>query len=416
MHSLTSLFALALLPAAALAAPAPAKQQEAVRLVGRAPSPVNAGNVEQAITASLERLSRRAEQSTEPQVEKRGYKVPIKNVFNDGAGIDATTATIQVGTPAQDVSVMFDTGSPDFFIPVTCGTNCAAGFFGASKSSTFRNKTVEYTIEYAAGASATGNLATDKVSVGGLAVEQQAFLAATEQVVTKKTDFAGVFGLGYHGPSLIGSPSFLDNLLASKQLAGNRFSLYFNRETDGSELILGGVDSSKYEGSFTTVGGLNKGPHWSLRGQGYTVDGKPAYRIRTQTFVDSGSNINIVPRAVAAAIYRDIPDQQNGTFTLNIGGTPVEVVAYNFPCDAAVSVGFTFQDGKTLKTLEMDKRDFVGANYGDGYCDGTVYGADYRVNGEVVALLGSPFLRSFYSVFSFGEDGNTPSISFAKSK
>lgn len=119
-----------------------------------------------------------------------------------------------------------------------------------------------------------GHLASDTISVGGLSVPNQnlgallhsrfllffpnlSLIAAIvpNAGLSANDPFVGIVGLGFTAMSKIGKTSFLENLIKRNSLRNNMFSIYHTREgkMKGSELVLGGVDSSKYEGGFLRV-------------------------------------------------------------------------------------------------------------------------------------------------------------------
>ena len=96
--------------------------------------------------------------------------------------------SIELGTSGQTINVIFDTGSSDLWVPsVSCTDDgCTGGYqFDQSASSTYATNNNPFTLNYASG-SVTGILATDKLNIGGLILNNQLFgLALTADGVSK---------------------------------------------------------------------------------------------------------------------------------------------------------------------------------------------------------------------------------------
>ncbi|GAA6034432.1 hypothetical protein JCM8097_002722 [Rhodosporidiobolus ruineniae] len=412
MHTLSTLFTLALLPAA-LAMPTPPKA-EAVRITGLAAAP-DLANLEQHIAAAAAKLVKLSEIQPEElaasrKAKRSGYSVPLD-------GTVYPTGTISIGTPAQAISVLFDTGSADLVVPVNTDASSTGEVFNTKSSSTFKNTGKEVYAQYLSG-DFNGTIVSDTVSLGGVSIPSQKLLASTSS--NKDAPATAILGLNFNGVSALqGEKNFMTNAVANKALPANLFSLYLDHEGNNAQLILGGTDSSLYTGSLTPVLTYKdaKLPFWAVDGLGLSVNGQGVNRAENIVLIDSGSPVNLVSHKIAEDLYAKIPGSQLA-FTQDFG--PLGTVSfYAFPCATPASVGINLRgaDGKTY-TFDMNPADFIYAPLSEDTCVGTFGGVDYplsRTDGvsRNGTLLGSPFLRSFYSVFSYGTDGNTPSVSFA---
>lgn len=111
-------------------------------------------------------------------------------------------ATVSIGTPAQNLNLDFDTGSADLWVWSTelpsSTTSGATGhtIFNSSKSSTFKTSTGEtWQIQYGDGSTASGNVGTDVLEIGGLTIQNQAI----ELAETLSAQFASGAGDGLLG-------------------------------------------------------------------------------------------------------------------------------------------------------------------------------------------------------------------------
>jgi cathepsin D len=107
-------------------------------------------------------------------------------------------------------------------------------------------------LTYGDGSSVQGEEYTDTVTVSGLTATGQTLGAAT----TYSTGFSstyfppdGLMGLAWEQLSVYGANGFFQTLVAEGKVTSSVFG--FKLATSGSELYLGGVDTSLYTGSVT---------------------------------------------------------------------------------------------------------------------------------------------------------------------
>lgn len=106
---------------------------------------------------------------------------------------------IYIGTPPQQFTVLFDTGSSNLWIPSINCANCdALNYFDGKKSSTYIRNGKSFSIVYGRG-QVTGILGKDSVNISGLLVKNQIFGEATFEPgnVFQNFEFDGILGLGF---------------------------------------------------------------------------------------------------------------------------------------------------------------------------------------------------------------------------
>lgn len=91
------------------------------------------------------------------------------------------------------------------------------------------------------------------MSIGSLAVKNQVFAEVTKEpgIAFVMSKFDGIMGLAFDTISVDGVTPVWYNMVNQGLVEDAVFSFYLNRnssETEGSELIFGGVDSSKISG------------------------------------------------------------------------------------------------------------------------------------------------------------------------
>jgi len=109
-----------------------------------------------------------------------------KPTANNSIGLDIEAndvgyiATVQVGTPPRDFSILMDSGSADFWIGAEgcqsqqggdCGNHV---FLGKTSSSTFKDSGKPFQVTYGSG-HVEGNIIADNVNIAGLALNAHSF-------------------------------------------------------------------------------------------------------------------------------------------------------------------------------------------------------------------------------------------------
>ncbi|KAL5227569.1 hypothetical protein ABZP36_015834 [Zizania latifolia] len=222
---------------------------------------------------------------------------------------------IGIGTPPQNFTVIFDTGSSNLWVPSTkCYFSIACYLhhrYRSKGSSSYTKNGESCTISYGSG-SIAGFFSEDNVLVGDLVVKNQKFIEATSEpsitfIIGK---FDGILGLGFPEISVGKAPPIWQVMKEQKLIEKDVFSFWLNRDTDaptGGELVFGGVDPKHYKGSHTYVPVTRKG-YWQFEmgdlliggnSTGYCADGCAA-------IADSGTSLIGGPTTIVAQINHAI--------------------------------------------------------------------------------------------------------------
>ncbi|XP_004302331.1 PREDICTED: aspartic proteinase-like [Fragaria vesca subsp. vesca] len=178
---------------------------------------------------------------------------------------------IGIGSPPQNFTVIFDTGSSNLWVPsAKCYLSIACYFhtrYKSSKSSTYTANGKSAQITYGSG-SISGFFSEDNVLVGNVVVKNQDFIEATREgsLTFVLAKFDGLLGLGFQEIS-VGNATPVWSTMAEQGLLNDEvFSFWINRDADaevGGELVFGGVDKKHYNGKHTYVPVTKKG-YWQF--------------------------------------------------------------------------------------------------------------------------------------------------------
>ncbi|XP_071569201.1 lysosomal aspartic protease-like isoform X2 [Temnothorax nylanderi] len=298
--------------------------------------------------------------------------------------------TIEIGTPPQTFKILFDTGSSDLWIPSkNCNVSQPACLehnkYDNTKSTTYISQNESFAIDYVDG-SVSGFLSTDDVIIAGLKVSFQTFGEALD-FSTSFWDYAecdGILGMGYPALSDFKKPTVFQNMIDKHLVSQPIFSFYLNRnQTDvfGGELILGGTDSSHYEGEFTYVDVTWK-KYWQIKMDRIQIKNYTSCSEGCQAVVDTGDSLIGGPSQTIAALNREIGVNDNGIVDCN--------KISNLPDINFVIGGKTFRltgQDYILKITE-DEIDFCITAF-----------RDVIPFGDVEWILGDVFVGRYYTVF-----------------
>ncbi|KAE9961786.1 hypothetical protein BLS_001333 [Venturia inaequalis] len=244
---------------------------------------------------------------------QRRDDLPLSNYF---LGTDLQWyGSIQVGTPPQNLTVVFDTGSPDIIFQsdeCTAAKGCTTpNKFNTTKSTTYVasgkawpeplvfGTGVGVGVGSAASPQCNGVISQDTVSIAGLTVPKQPvglITSQTPELFGKDTVFNGLFGLAPKGGFRSGN-SFLQALVAQKKIPKKMFGLYLSpKKVGNAELSLGGINQARTKGDITYIPVNTSDMAWSIRFKHVAVNGKLTDIKSQMAIADSGTSNMIAPR------------------------------------------------------------------------------------------------------------------------
>ncbi|NWX93290.1 PEPA protein, partial [Nothoprocta ornata] len=252
--------------------------------------------------------------------------------------------TISIGTPGQDFTVLFDTGSSNLWVPsVYCSSEACTNHdrFNPADSSTFESTSDSVSIQYGTG-SMTGFLGYDTVEVGSITVSNQIFgLSETEPGdFFYYTPFDGILGLAFPSISSSGATPVFDNMMSQDLVTQDLFSVYLsNNDQGGSFVMFGGIDYSYTTGGITWVP-LSAETYWQITMDSVTMSGETlACASSCQAIIDTGTSLLAGPSNAVANIQYALGADSNGQISCSSISSLPDIVfnlnGYSFPVPAS---------------------------------------------------------------------------------
>ncbi|NXV37211.1 PEPA protein, partial [Rissa tridactyla] len=294
--------------------------------------------------------------------------------------------TISIGTPAQEFTVVFDTGSSNLWVPsVYCSSPACSNHnrFNPAESSTFISTNESLYIAYGTG-SMSGVLGYDTVTVANIEVLNQMFgLAETEPgAFFYYTPFDGILGLAFPSIASSGATPVFDNMMMQNLVAKDLFSVYLSKdERSGSFVLFGAIDPLYTTNGITWIP-LSAETYWQIRMDSVSIGGEGiACAFGCQAIVDTGTSLLAVPDRALGAILSILGANSNGEISCS--------AASRLP-----SIVFHING----KAFPVPPRAYVLES--NGYCTLGFQGMDVPTESGELWILGDVFIREYYVIFN----------------
>ena len=322
--------------------------------------------------------------------------IPIKDYMNA-----QYYGPVSIGTPMQDFTAIYDTGSSNLWMPGKNCTRCTHKRYDSSKSSTYVANGTAFSILYGSGA-VKGFCDEDLVTFGGLKSEKQIFAETTSEpglpwIVGR---FDGILGLGWPEISVNKITPVFFNLIKQNKVDAGQFSFWLagTPGKNGGELALGGTDPDHYSGDFNYVPVTKEG-YWQISADSVSI-GNSTLRSNFQAVVDSGTSL--LAFRLADAIH--INSQ------LNCTDSGIECVFKVCP-DFNTLPDLTFILGGRGYVLTGKDYILQMESGGQTQCISGIMGMPVLPE-HLDAIIGDVFMRKFYTTF----DVTNKRVGFALSK
>lgn len=276
-----------------------------------------------------------------------------------------------------------------------CSTCTTHTRYDSTKSSTYVADGRAWSISYGDGSTASGILAKDTVTLGGLAIKGQTIeLAKRESSSFASDPIDGLLGLGFNSITTVsGIKTPVDNLISQGLITSPVFGVYLGKasKNGGGEYLFGGSDSSKYTGTLKTVPVSKSQGYWGVTVSSLKV-GTTSVGTSFSGILDTGTTLLLLTESIAkkVAAQYGATDNGDGTFIISCDSSNFKPLVFtlngntfNVPADSIIFE----KDGNTC---------FASFAYSSGMS---------------FSILGDVFLKNNYVVFN----QQVPSVQIAAS-
>ncbi|KAH7914900.1 acid protease [Hygrophoropsis aurantiaca] len=292
---------------------------------------------------------------------------------------------VSVGTPPKTFTIDFDTGSSDIFLAgPKCGASCLGHtIFNPNSSSTSKDLGQTFNATYGKG-NAFGELYTDVVTVAGYTATNQTIIVAEQYGdAFSDQDFPpdGLMGLAFQRLTGYDSPPFFLNLITQKAVPEPVFAVKL--ADNGSELLLGGINSDLYTGNITYVP-VTEEAYWQIDIDGMSANGQQLIK-NVSGIADTGTSL----------LTGDTTNVAN--FYASLNATSLGNGLYSLPCDNFPNA--TMEIGGRSFALSSETFNLGPVKYQSPDCVGGLVASDVLND---LWILGDVFLRNTYTIFDVG--------------
>ncbi|NWS50648.1 PEPA protein, partial [Probosciger aterrimus] len=294
--------------------------------------------------------------------------------------------TISIGTPPQEFTVIFDTGSSNLWVPSVYCTSLACSNhkrFNPAESSTFISTNDSLYIAYGTG-SMSGVLGYDTVKVANIEVYHQIFgLSETEPGdCFYYSPFDGILGLAYPSIASAGATPVFDNMMREGLVARDLFSVYLSKNEEcGSFVLFGAIDPYYVTNGITWIP-LSAETYWQITMDRVSINGKAtACPYSCQAIVDTGTSLLAMPNNDLTKVFSALGATSSGEINCKALDTLPDVVFY--------INGAAFPVTPSAYVVESD-----------GVCSLAFEGMDVPTESGELWILGDVFIREYYVIFN----------------
>ncbi|NXV42005.1 CATE protein, partial [Uria aalge] len=260
-----------------------------------------------------------------------------------------------------------------------------------------------FSLQYGTG-QLLGVAGKDTLQISNISIKGQDF---GESVFEPGTTFAlahfdGVLGLGYPSLAVGNALPVFDSIMNQQLVEEPVFSFYLKRGDDtenGGELILGGIDHSRYKGSIHWVPVTEKS-YWQIHLNNIKIQGRVAFCSHgCEAIVDSGTSLITGPSSQIRRLQE------------YIGASPSHTGEFLVDCRRLSSLPhISFTIGHHEYKLTAEQYVVKESIEDQTFCMSGFQSLDITTRSGPLWILGDVFMSAFYCIFDRGNDR----VGFAK--
>lgn len=300
---------------------------------------------------------------------------------------------IKIGTPGQDFTVIFDTGSSNLWVPSKNCTQLAClnkKKYNSAQSSTYKDdpQQRDMKIQYGSG-NVNGKVRFDTVRWGGATTTQVGFGEMTHLSLNFATaSFDGILGMAWQKISVDNLPTVFDLTVQQKQLTVNSFSFFLTNKpgAEGSKLVLGGTNPAYYTGTFN-YHKLKADSYWLITVANQQFAGAIVGPTNFNGIVDTGTSLMVGSTALVNPILQKIGSSQQIDCNL-IKTLPDYILTID---------GKTYNVPATQYILTINQM-------GQTQCIVGFQATNFPPSFGTTMIMGDVFLKYWYTEFDVGND------------
>jgi cathepsin D len=324
-----------------------------------------------------------------PVVYSNQPTVPNALAINQDGSDFSYFSTVKFGSDGKEMYMLIDTGSANTWV---FGSNCKSAScglhntFGADDSTTLKMTTKSWTLAYGTG-EVDGFVGSDSVAFANYSLDLSFGLATTASDDFNHYPMDGILGFGPPQSNELGTKTIMQALDEQTNLKENILGIHLNRASEGTkdgELIIGGMDKSKFKGNLNYLPTQNPSS-WEIKIDDAFVGGDACGFTGKSAMIDTGTSYILMAPADARIVHAKIPGSSNSGESFYV------------PCGSTTSLQFSLNGVK----YNISPKDYVGKPSGSA-CISNIVG--HQAFGPNQWILGDVFLKNVYTVFDFDKD------------